>query len=315
MGNKKYTCPKCNKSFGSPQALGSHIGQWCGKEMSEETKQKRSEASKKNWENTEFKAKQKKARSTSKWKNSHRKAMMKNWQNPEFVASATSEERNRKVSEGLKGHIITDATKNKISKSNTGKTASEETKQLLSKIGKEKFESMSVEEREKFTKSSLGISKPESTRAKIGKAQQDNWKGNDKRKLKASVVAKAQRNDPEYVSKLMKSCQLKPNKPETLLYSIIQELTDDYALNVDGSVMILGGKIPDFVNINGQKKVVELFGDYWHGSQVTGRNRSQEEKLRKGLFKKFGYSTLIIWELELQSIETLKRKLITFMQR
>ena len=299
MTNKKsHSCPKCDKSFGSPQALGSHIGQVHNKVMTEDERQRRSEASKKNWENPEFRARQKKVRSTSKWKKTHSKKMKKQWENPDFVASATSEERNKKVSEGLKGHTVTDTTKSKISLANTGKIPSKKTRIKQSKSQKKRFKNMGDEEKEKFTMSQKGLEKSESTRLKMSNSAIANWKGNDARKKKASETAKAQRNDPEYVSKLMKSCQLKPNKAELLLDTIIQELTKDFVLNVDASVMVLGGKIPDFVNINGKKQVIELFGDYWHSENITGRSREREEQLRINHFKKFGYATLIIWENE-----------------
>lgn len=71
----------------------------------------------------------------------------------------------------------------------------------------------------------------------------------------------------------------------------------------DGSV-ILEGKIPDFININGQKKIIELFGNYWH--------KEGDEQTRKEYFNKYGYETLIIWEEEMKNLENVKNKLINF---
>lgn len=78
----------------------------------------------------------------------------------------------------------------------------------------------------------------------------------------------------------------------------------DYAFNVDGSVLIIGGKIPDFVNINGQKKVVELYGDFWH----KGENPDD----RKSLFRGLGYDALIVWESELKNRESVIQKVKEF---
>ena len=61
---------------------------------------------------------------------------------------------------------------------------------------------------------------------------------------------------------------------------------------------------PDFVNINGQMKIIELFGIHWH--------EPSEEKERMELFKNHGYQTLIIWDFELKNLKHLKRKILYF---
>jgi len=58
--------------------------------------------------------------------------------------------------------------------------------------------------------------------------------------------------------------------------------------------LVVGGKIPDFANVNGQKKLIELFGDYWHGIDIT--DKTEEERV--SLFNGFGYKTLVVWECE-----------------
>jgi len=62
--------------------------------------------------------------------------------------------------------------------------------------------------------------------------------------------------------------------------------------------------VPDFININGQKKIIELYGDYWH--------RNDDPQDRIDLFAKYGYQTLIIWEHELKNEVELKDKLQEF---
>lgn len=76
---------------------------------------------------------------------------------------------------------------------------------------------------------------------------------------------------------------------------------------------IPAGKSPDFINVNGQKKIIELYGDYWHGPEMTGRTK--EEKQRVDCFAKEGYQTLIIWEHELNDISALGGKLVCFANR
>jgi G:T-mismatch repair DNA endonuclease (very short patch repair protein) len=101
-----------------------------------------------------------------------------------------------------------------------------------------------------------------------------------------------------------------PTNPEKELDKILKKLfPKQFLMNVDGKVL-LGGKIPDFVNVNGRKVVIEMFGDYWHGEQYTGRKRMAEEAQRKKHFAHFGFSTVIVWEHELDDFEKLRKKLI-----
>ncbi len=100
------------------------------------------------------------------------------------------------------------------------------------------------------------------------------------------------------------SAKMKPNKCELKLLAILNELApNQYRYTGDGS-MIIAGRMPDFVNVNGSKKIVELFGQHWHSPE--------EESERIGYFRQFGFSTLVIWETELSNLDALKQKLISF---
>ena len=80
-------------------------------------------------------------------------------------------------------------------------------------------------------------------------------------------------------------------------------LPKQYHLNVKGDV-IIDRKIPDFINVNGQKKIIELFGEYWHPLS--------DEPKRKKTFKKFGYKTLVVWGKELSNTQKLTKKILHF---
>jgi G:T-mismatch repair DNA endonuclease (very short patch repair protein) len=89
-----------------------------------------------------------------------------------------------------------------------------------------------------------------------------------------------------------------PNKAERRLARLLKKhFHSNFRLNVGASVVI-GGKVPDFVNVNGRKSVVELFGDYWH-SAYCGKSKRTAESERKRHFSKWGFSCAIIWESEL----------------
>ncbi len=100
---------------------------------------------------------------------------------------------------------------------------------------------------------------------------------------------------PEYVSKQMKSRGVSPNKLELSFQNLLNQLYPNEWKFVGDGQLIIAGKCPDFVNINGQKKLIELFGTYWH--------KGQNVEDRKKIFKEFGYETLILWEHELKDMD------------
>ena len=116
----------------------------------------------------------------------------------------------------------------------------------------------------------------------------------------------------ETLLKIIKSTNKQPNKKELKLNSILQNLfPNEYALNVKANIMTLGGKIPDFVNMNGQKKIIEFYGDYWHSPKRV-KKYVRTERGRIVYFKKFGWKCLIVWQHELKDPMKLEKKLINF---
>jgi len=98
--------------------------------------------------------------------------------------------------------------------------------------------------------------------------------------------------------------RMKPNYSELKLFNLLNELfPNQWKFTGDYSVWF-GDKNPDFINVNGQKKLIELYGEMWH--------KPEEEQQRIDHFKQFGFSTLIVWAKELKNIDELKQKLINF---
>ena len=161
------------------------------------------------------------------------------------------------------------------------------------------------------------------TRRKISKSLKKCWQNpvfreNQARKTRKSHQTKEFREhskklwqSSEFVKKMLKARQTKPNKAELKLNCILQQiLPNEYALNVKADIMTLGCKIPDFVNVNGQKKLIELNGTYYHNPKYFPNVQSPEERI--SYFEKLGWNTLIIREDELDNRETLKVKLLKF---
>lgn len=149
-----------------------------------------------------------------------------------------------------------------------------------------------------------------------GAWQKENQKFNDETKEKLRKASKKNWKDPKCREKtiraIIKASHVKPNKAELKLNNILQEfLPGQYALNVKAEIMLLGGKIPDFVNVNGEKKIIELYGDYYHRNEKLNSDGDGGAQ-RKNIFAKFGFATLIIWEHELKEEKILVRKIRKF---
>lgn len=88
----------------------------------------------------------------------------------------------------------------------------------------------------------------------------------------------------------------KPNKIETRLLGLIEKACPNEYTYTGNGKMIINSMIPDFTNRNGQKKVIELFGNYWH--------KPGSEAPRIVAFKEMGWDCLVLWESDIK----LKRK-------
>jgi len=134
---------------------------------------------------------------------------------------------------------------------------------------------------------------------KLGKTASPEAKENYRK-----AAQKRNREDMNYWKNLRKALNLSPNKQEQKLDRILQSILPGEYKYVGDFSLIIGGKCPDFFNVNGQKKLIELYGNYWH--------RNDDPQDRISFFTPFGFQTLIVWESELQNKPKLVRKLKHF---
>lgn len=92
--------------------------------------------------------------------------------------------------------------------------------------------------------------------------------------------------------KILKAVNQRPNKLEKGMQDLLDELFPGEYRYVGDGQLILCGKCPDFANVNGQKKLIEVFGDYWH--------QGEDPSWRIALFSRLGFQTLVVWESELE---------------
>lgn len=212
------------------------------------------------------------------------------------------------------GHRHTEETKRKISEARIGMKPSIETrkKMSLALIGNKHLlgHKLSEQHKEKLRLSRvgntdrLGQKASIETRKKMSIAR-EGMIFSEEHKRKMSDAKKNNWKDSKYQKKMQKALNLKPNKPEQYILCLLDKLfPKEYRYTGDFSFMI-NGKNPDFVNVNGQKKLIELYGDYWH--------KGDDPQDRIDTFTPFGYKTLVIWEHELKESEAqLSRKLKKF---
>lgn len=108
-------------------------------------------------------------------------------------------------------------------------------------------------------------------------------------------------------------------KPEKVFETICQALNLPFRYTGDGAFWIEDIN-PDFVNTNGYKVAVEIFGDYWHSPlfrQQAVRANYTEEGRRKTL-RQYGWKLIVFWESELNLPDAKERvlnKLVRYARR
>lgn len=110
----------------------------------------------------------------------------------------------------------------------------------------------------------------------------------------------------KHLCNMLSASTNRPNSEEKLLMAVLEEmLPSEYKYTGDGEVWF-GNRNPDFINCNGQKKVIELFGERWHA--VTDVAAKTEH------YAKYGQDCLVVWakELKLKNRPALISKLQQF---
>jgi len=93
----------------------------------------------------------------------------------------------------------------------------------------------------------------------------------------------------------------KMSNSERALSRLLNKLFPKEYKYVGNGLVYFEGRNPDFINVNGKKKLIEI---------------SSHSHIRKfdriNYFRKFGFETLFIWNRELKNLKKLKRKISEF---
>ena len=99
---------------------------------------------------------------------------------------------------------------------------------------------------------------------------------------------------------------LKPNERELQLQFVLDKHFPGEWKYVGDYQFGLGGAYPDFMNVNGKKQVVEVFGYYWHSPSYFPNRMSEEELIAH--YKGYGFDCLVFWEYDVYNEEEVVRR-------
>jgi len=100
----------------------------------------------------------------------------------------------------------------------------------------------------------------------------------------------------------------KPTSIEQKLIDIINKYNLPFKYVGDGSVIIYGLN-PDFIECNGRKKIIEVFGGAFHNPEKTFKKKlswKQQEWGRKAIYSQLGYDCLILWDDEINKLSEIE---------
>jgi hypothetical protein len=280
------------------------------KGLSERGKSKRSEIAKKIWNDEErrntLSNESKKRFKQKSFREKHRKSMEKVYNNSEYIKkrkkimSVVNKQTEKIASqrstmkEGFASGRLTPWAKG------LSVDTDERVKSIQEKnLGKEPW--------------NIGLTKethPSIMRGSIAISGENNpWFGmpkTEEMKRNLREKSKLRWKDFEYVKRVIKSRNLKPNKAEQILDDILQKHFPNQWKYVGDFSFPVDGKYPDFIHINGKKLIIELFGDYFH------KGDDGSEKINHYAFH--GYRTLIIMASELRYSDKIVTKVNQFIE-
>lgn len=225
-----------------------------------------------------------------------------------------SAEHKRKISVASSKVVRTQAWKDRISfalskngENRHHKEISEETKKKISETMKRIANEDCFKENRRSKLIGQTKQNSEGRRIQATKISGDN---NPAKRIEVRVKLRENNamKNPIYLAKAIanssKGNNIRPNKSEIKLLDTLNILYPFEWKYVGNGEVIIAGKCPDFINVNGKKLIIELFGDYWH--------KNDNPKNREKVFKPFGYRTLVVWEYELKNIKNLEQKIGNF---
>jgi G:T-mismatch repair DNA endonuclease (very short patch repair protein) len=197
---------------------------------------------------------------------------------------------------------------------NFGKTFSAEYRATLTEAQRTRWRSQ--EQRQKSSEIQRRVWLNPELRAKSSLSQLRVMREHPELRRIRSENAQRHWDDPTYKDRVVratrKAARIRPTLPERRVGDLLNaHFPDEWKYTGNGEV-IIGGKNPDFTNVNGRKAVIEVFGDYWHGEKRTGVPVEQHVADRITHFAQYGFDCLVIWEHEMRDESAVLKKVEAF---
>lgn len=212
-----------------------------------------------------------------------------------------------------------EGTKKAISRANTGRVTSEVVRERLSRAREKFWDSPEGKEvRNRMSRTLTGKPKSEATKRAMSLGQMGRVHGEEENRRNSesnrrfweslSEGEKEKRLEESFHSResrlrCIRALRVKPNTPESLMLGYLEaRFPGEWKYNGDFSQgVMIGRKIPDFVNVNGKKEVVEVLGGLgqWHFLE------DEAEKIEH--YKKFGYKCIVVWEWDCYLVDELDK--------
>lgn len=125
-------------------------------------------------------------------------------------------------------------------------------------------------------------------------------------------------SNPMKYTEIMLKCFKSSNKsPNSVERKVIELNIENVLFTGDGKIVIQAEKkkkIPDFIisPFLSTRKVIEIFGEFYHGKQVTKEDPEIHERNIKQLYFNIGIDCLIIWSMELKNLQRVTEKIQKF---
>lgn len=225
-----------------------------------------------------------------------------------------SPETRAKISAKLMGHKVSDKTRKAVSESNKerfinpkdhpmyGKHHTREAIEKLVAFGKTRVGKLNPfsgkvhtqETKDRISKNKIGVKT---------KRIYTPLSGEVKKQISDGLKSKWQ--DESFAKEMLGKLYVKPNKSELRLQDLLNEKFPGRYKYVGNGQIFIGGFNPDFIDLK-NKKIIELYGEYWHkGKEIRDAKRIK-------VIESYGYKVLIIWDSEFVSIPQLLKKMEVF---
>ena len=238
-----------------------------------------------------------------------------------MIGKPRSEEYRANIRKARLGKHHSGETKLKISLTKTGVILSPRSEETKVKIGQANLGKHRTEEtRDKLRIAHLGQPSgmkgkhhTSEAKAKLSKSHKGR-RASAETRAKMSNISKKRWADPEYKDRVVKATiiasHIKPNKPEQQLQALLDGLCPDQWEYTGDGKLIIGGKNPDFWN--GDHRLIELYGDYWHNLEVFPNKLTDKEIITH--YQQYNYKCLVIWQRELKQPRKVVSRIIKYLK-